>query len=196
MVLIVAFVLVVVSVPLTGGRLSQLADVRLRWLAAPVGALALQLLVVSVLPAALPRAVAIALHLLTIALALAFLALNRSVRGLWLVTLGGAANAAAIGANGGVMPASPAALVTAGLDPVPHGFVNSVAVSQPRLALLGDVFAIPAHWPLANVFSIGDVVLLLGAALFLHRACRPTEPRFESWCLPAPGPAPCTDGAV
>ena len=36
--------------------------------------------------------------------------------------------------------------------------MNSGVLAAPRLAFLGDVFAIPAGWPLANVFSIGDVL--------------------------------------
>jgi hypothetical protein len=33
------------------------------------------------------------------------------------------------------------------------------------------VFAIPAGWPLANVFSIGDLLIVLGAAWGAHRIC-------------------------
>ena len=42
---------------------------------------------------------------------------------------------------------------------------------HPRLGFLGDVFAIPAGFPLANVFSIGDVLIVLGVGWGAHRIC-------------------------
>jgi hypothetical protein len=68
------------------------------------------------------------------------------------------------------MPARPAALAAAGLAAGP-GFANSAPLAHPRLAFLGDVFAIPDAVPLANVFSLGDVCIALGALLLLHRVC-------------------------
>ena len=79
-------------------------------------------------------------------------------------------NFVVIVANGGVMPASRAAQVAAGLVGR-QGFENSVAVAHPNLAFLGDVFAVPAGVPLANVFSIGDALLVLGIFLIVHRQC-------------------------
>jgi hypothetical protein len=35
-------------------------------------------------------------------------------------------------------------------------------VEGARLWFLGDVFAIPASWPLANVFSVGDLLIAIG----------------------------------
>jgi hypothetical protein len=51
------------------------------------------------------------------------------------------------------------------------GFQSSAAVAEPRFAFLGDVFAIPASWPLGNVFSVGDVLIGAGLAWGLHRVC-------------------------
>jgi Family of unknown function (DUF5317) len=83
--------------------------------------------------------------------------------GLLLVGSGGTLNAIAIVANGLVMPASPSALARAGLPATLDRFTNSVAVADPALAALGDVWAIPSGLPLAGVFSAGDVVIALGA---------------------------------
>jgi hypothetical protein len=33
------------------------------------------------------------------------------------------------------------------------------------------VFPTPASWPLHNVFSIGDIVLLIGVFVLVHAAC-------------------------
>ena len=68
------------------------------------------------------------------------------------------------------MPASAGALRAAGLDPASGDFANSDLVRNPHVGFLGDVFAIPAGWPGANVFSVGDAVMVLGAFLVLHAA--------------------------
>src|SRR4051812_41632242 len=158
MLLFVLSLLILASVPLLGGHLSRLADVRLRWaLLLPVG-LAIQVLIIEVLADAdIPHR---PLHILSYAILGVFVVANLSVPGLGLMGLGGALNAVAIVANGGVMPASEHALAVAGLRD-DGGFANSAAVEHPHVAFLGDVFAIPESWPLSNVFSVGDVVLLI-----------------------------------
>jgi hypothetical protein len=50
-------------------------------------------------------------------------------------------------------------------------FANSQVLAHPKLQFLGDVFATPPSWPLHNVFSVGDVVLLIGVAVLAHVAC-------------------------
>jgi hypothetical protein len=85
-------------------------------------------------------------------------------------------NLAAIGANGGVMPASPTASAIAGI-PASDQFANSAVLTDPRLAWLGDIIPVPGPWPLGNVLSPGDVVLYVGALVLLHRACRPGRSR-------------------
>ena len=52
----------------------------------------------------------------------------------------------------------------AGVSPPGNVFANSAYVANARLWFLGDVFAVPASWPFANVFSIGDVLIAVGAA--------------------------------
>lgn len=170
MILLVALAVVVASVPLTGGRLSQVTGVRLRWLPLLYVAVLGQVLLLEVLAPHLSTASARALHLVTYALGAAVVVRNLRVPGIPLIGLGGALNLAAIAANGGVMPASPAAMRAAGLTDA-GDFENSAVVESPRLAFLGDVYAVPEALPLSNVFSIGDVVLVLGAAVLLHRSC-------------------------
>src|SRR5215218_10506464 len=165
MLLGVLSLLIVASVPLLGGRLGRLAELRLRWtLLVPVG-LGLQILLIEVLEDAdIPHG---ALHLVSYAVIGAFVLANLHVAGMALIGLGGALNAAAIAANGGVMPASAGALASAGFG-ADDGFVNSGAVENARLAFLGDVFAVPESWPLTNVFSVGDAILLIGLAYGVH----------------------------
>jgi hypothetical protein len=109
--------------------------------------------------------------LVSYALAVWFLWANRRLPWFWVAAVGGFMNLAAIAANGGEMPASRAALRSAGLLGEGSGFANSGLVAHARLAFLGDVFSIPKGYPFANVFSVGDVVLLLGAAMLLVTAC-------------------------
>lgn len=160
------------TVPMAGGNLWRLADVRLRgqWL---VGvALAAQVIFIAILPGRL-EGIHAPVHVLTYGLAGAFVWANRAIPGIWLMGLGGAANFAAIAANGGVMPASSQALADAGLAADKgETFANSAAVEGARLGPLGDVFAIPASWPLSNVFSIGDLVIGIGLLVSLHVLCR------------------------
>jgi hypothetical protein len=154
-----------------GGRLGNLSAVQVRGKAAVIGAFVLQLVVITIAPLAFSEGVASVLHLLSYGLAIAFLYANRQLPNAWIAALGGACNLVAIAVNRGTMPASRTALAAAGKPVVHEGFVNSAPVEHARLAFLGDVFSIPRSLPLANVFSIGDVILLIGAAAMLAGIC-------------------------
>jgi hypothetical protein len=165
------FLMCLASVPLAGGRLALLADLRFgaAWLL--LVAIAVQVLIVSVVPDQGSAALHNAVHVATYGLVGAFVVANRHVPWVWLVALGGLLNFTAIAANGGVMPADPDAVASAGLALNPSEFVNSGVVADPHVAFLGDVFWVPASWPVSNVFSVGDVLILLGALLALHCIC-------------------------
>lgn len=170
MTLALAFLLLLLTVPAAGGRLGELERVRLRWLPLAGLAFAIQVVLVTILPSGDTDAHRVA-HLLTYGLVGACVVANLSqLRFLWVVAVGGLLNFIAIAANAGVMPASRSALATAGLDVRSGEFANSNAVDDPNVAFLGDVFAIPAGWPGANVFSLGDALMLAGAFLVLHAA--------------------------
>jgi hypothetical protein len=164
--LVTFVVLAALTVPLAGGRLAALADVPLHlpWLL--LAALVMQ--TASIYLPGLPATARVALQVLSYPVAGLFLALNR-LPGMLLVAAGGACNLLAMSVNGGVMPASPAAVASAGLATDQAGYSNSAVVAGARLAFLGDVFAIPSSWPFANVFSPGDVLIALGVAWALHR---------------------------
>lgn len=167
MLLVVVALLAVATIPLSRGRISRLADVRLRLPGLAIAGLLAQVLIISVVPD-LPGWLATAVHVVSYGLVLAFVWCNRHLPGLWLVALGGLSNLVVITANEGVMPASADALRTAGRSPTEEGFTNSEVLSDARLELLGDVLPMPSWMPFANVFSIGDVLIAVGVFICVH----------------------------
>jgi hypothetical protein len=168
-ILVAVVVVALVAVPLAGGRLDALREVRFRapWLLL----LALAIQVALAWFAGPATAWRLAAHVASFAIGLAWVWRNLDVAGLPLAGAGAGLNALAIAANGGIMPASASALRAAGLAVDPGNLPNSGVLANPHLSFLGDVFAIPKGWPLANVFSVGDVVLAVGAAFVIHAAC-------------------------
>jgi hypothetical protein len=172
MVLIALALICVATVPLTGGNLARLADLRLRGLWIPLLALAVQVIITVVVPTG-SMALHRGLHIATYVMIGLFLWANRRLAGIRLLTLGAGCNAAAIIANLGVMPASRSAERLAGLS-LRAGFDNSAPVHHALLPWLGDI--IPWPGPLHNVLSVGDLLIFAGTAVLLHRSCRREAP--------------------
>ena len=162
--------LALVAVPLTGGRLERLVDLRLRWVPLAAATFAVQILIVNVLPEG-DDGLRSAIHVATYAVLAAVIVRNLRRPGLPLIALGGLSNALAILANGGVMPASDGALRTPGMTADPEALTKSALGENARLWFLGDVFAVPSWVPAANVFSIGDLLLIAGGWVLVHRVC-------------------------
>jgi hypothetical protein len=163
-------VVAVLSVPVAGVSLAPLGKLPIHrpwlvWLS-----IGLQF-AITVIPG-IPNFVGQPIHLSTFAMAAGFLWSNRHICGSMLIAAGAAMNLAAITANGGTMPASPWAWRTAGFPAMLDGFENSNVVHSPKLAWLGDVFAIPKGWPFANVFSVGDVLIVIAVGYFANMSCR------------------------
>ena len=155
---------------LAGGRLGQLGELRLRWVPLILLGLAVQ---VAIFTDAVGRAVGDAGPAIYAAsTALVFVAVLRNIQvpGVALIALGAGCNLAAIVANGGWMPADPHAL--AAIGGLSDGYTNSIVVADPALGPLTDIFALPAWLPLANVFSIGDVLIGVGIAVTIALAMR------------------------
>jgi Family of unknown function (DUF5317) len=134
-------------------------------------ALGLQVLVVNVFPR-LPHAVGSVVHLVSYGMLAVFLGNNIRLPGIRLTALGAAANAVTITVNGGVLPASAAALRAAGWDPNDTGFANSASLASPHLAVLGDNYVTPSWVPFANVYSLGDVLIIAGVVLLVEGLTR------------------------
>lgn len=169
MLLVLAALALVASVPLAGGRLSRLADLRLKAVWTVLLSAAIQVAITSLVREG-SHWVHVVLHVASYVLVAWFLVANRRLAGIPLVGLGAGLNMLAIALNGGVMPASARAIRSSGVD-TSGGFDNSAAMAHAHLRLLGDVIPVPGPWPIGNVLSIGDLIIFAGAFVVLHRAC-------------------------
>ena len=111
------------------------------------------------------------LYVVSTTLVLMALVVNLRQPGFWLITLGALANFAVIVANGGQMPASPEALAALNGSPVvpTTDFSNSVIAGARtrRSGSWATSSCCRGRCPFANVFSIGDVLIGVGGALFI-----------------------------
>ncbi len=171
-----------------GGRVSRLRSLPVRhgWLV--LVALGAQIAIFSRLGAGLGEGARAQLHLWSYALLLLFALANLRTRPFLLVFAGLLLNAIAIAANGGRMPLSPTAARAAGIDPG-----GNVSAEADRLWFLGDVFALPRQVPLANTFSLGDLLIGLGAIALVVLVARPpaSEPPIQLGRLARPLGRPC-----
>jgi len=170
MLLLILVLVSVALVPLFGGHPQSLAEIRLRSIGLLLAAVGLQAGLV-LFPGG-TNVLRIGVYIGSYVLAAGFLVRNSKVPGLWLIALGAALNFSAIVANGGVMPAAPSAMSVAGLPLHLQVYSNSIPLQSPQLALFGDIFAIPASWPFANVYSLGDICIAIGAVVTVHRISR------------------------
>jgi hypothetical protein len=145
---------------LAGGRIEGLATLGFRWAPVMLAGLAVQIAIFGPLAGTIGAAGA-AVYVGSTAAVLVAVARNVGIPGLAIVLVGAISNLAAILANGGVMPADPGAVALAGAE-METGFTNSAIIADPALRPLTDIFAIPAGVPLANVFSVGDVLIAIG----------------------------------
>jgi hypothetical protein len=160
---------------LAGGRLRNLERVHLTWWGVALGGLAVQLVLFAPPVAERVGSLGAPLYVASTLAVLAALLRNLEQPGFTLIAIGAISNLIAILSNGGLMPSDPdawLALTGVAALPVTH-FSNSVLIGpETNFPFLGDVFVLPRPWPFANVFSIGDVLVGIGAAWFLIRAMR------------------------
>ena len=158
---------------LFGGRLAGLAAFTFRWAALAIAGLLVQIALFTPAGESIAGGFGPAFYVLSTLAVFVAVMRNWRVAGMPIVALGSISNLAAITANGGAMPAAPGALAAAGLDG-PGSYTNSVVLAHPALQPLTDIFAIPASWPLANVFSVGDVLIGIGIVVVIVASMRRT----------------------
>jgi hypothetical protein len=180
MLILIAAVVVAAVALLRGGSLSHFVDLPLRWVPLVVAALALQLLIFTpFLKVPIIPVLTAPLYVVSMILLIGWVAANWRIPGMAIMAVGLLLNVVAIVANGGHMPVAIGQATYAGMiDRYTSGELavhnNSIATAGPvRLWLLTDILALPAGVPLANVYSIGDVLLAIGASVLCWRTIRP-----------------------
>lgn len=166
---IVLFVAMSVAV-LRGGRLTNLADIRLRmWWLLPLG-FAMQGIAGLVDPD-----IGFYLVLLSYLPLMALMILNRDRSGLWLAGMGVLLNFTVIALNGGMPVLEGAIEVAAGFVPGGADLANAAKHTEMGpdtiLPFLGDVIPIRMASQ-GTVISIGDVFLAVGLGRFLEAELR------------------------
>ncbi len=149
-----------------GGKLQRLAEIRLRavWLFY----LGIGMRIVAFpfwwLPWHTPKNVALPLSLAAYGVLVLALLANLRVPGLAIGGVGLLLNFVTTAVNDQHMPALPSALLAAGK----HFTVsrNSAVAQRPHLPWLIDRWAAPDWVPWGNVFSVGDVIVSVGAVVF------------------------------
>jgi len=165
---------------LSGGRLSGLGKLPLRWLPLVLGALVIQLLIFPLFSSdpILPFA-GVSLHILSYALLVVWIAANIRILPMSLLGAGAICNFVVVTANGGFMPASIDAVQSAGLSHLAERlttegvYANLIRMSSStRLNFLGDVLYLPRWIPSSAAFSIGDLLIMLALVWLIAKGMR------------------------
>lgn len=180
MVLFIAVVFGLVIGIVTGGSFSGFSAARFRYLPIIIIATLIQVLIFTSLLGTyeIIHRIGPYIYMATILASLFFIISNLSIPGMRIVLVGALMNAIVIFANFGFMPAPESALKSAGrhdrvVDPDGGSAAvlsnSKIADDDTRLLFLGDIIAIPSSFPLANVISIGDILIAVGVAVAIVR---------------------------
>lgn len=160
---------------LAGGRLAALTNLHIRWLGVAIAGLVFQVALFSPMVAERVGDLGPPLYVASTLAVFVVLLRNLHLPGLPVVAVGAVLNLLVIIANGGYMPSDPAAWrALSGVAALPtETYTNSVLMG-PGTALpwLADLFVLPRPIPLANVFSVGDVLIAVGIAWCIARSMR------------------------
>ena len=159
MVLVLAVLVGLALGRLLGGRVSALAAI-------PIRAPWLFYAAIGLLPWSIGDSLATVLWMASYALLIAAVVVNVRLPGAGIVGLGMLSNLAAVVSNGGHMPARVSALRAAGM--LYKGVHNNSAIAvHPNLPWLIDRWPVPAWIPMGNVYSVGDVLIAVGAVVLV-----------------------------
>ena len=180
-ILAVLLVAIVIAL-LRGGRLSNLAEVRLRWWWLLLIGLAMQLAA-----NVISTDVAVWLILGSYVVLILVVAANRKQEGMWLAGIGILMNFSVIALNQG-MPVLPEAAVLAGADSTDLllDAKHVILDSSSKLVFFTDI--IPIRF-LRQVISMGDVFLAVGLGRYLESQLRRPQTWFRHPELGRPGSA-------
>jgi len=161
---------------LLGGRISRIADVPFVWGPLVIAGFLAQIVLFTDAVAERVGDAGSILYVGSTMMVDIVLIRNIRIAGLPLVAVGAVSNLAAIVANNGYMPASSGAMAILGKQ-APTVYSNSTVIAHPALEPLTDQFALPPWLPMANVFSLGDVLIGIGMVVAIVAAMRASQPR-------------------
>jgi Family of unknown function (DUF5317) len=150
---------------LAGGRLSNLANLQIRW--APLALIGFVMQLINP-PGHWPLAMLFG----SFVLLSVFAFVNRHVLGFWLILIGVGLNFAVIGLNSG-MPVSSQALAASGQENTIGQLTNNadnyvkhhLATGDDTALFLGDVIALPS--PIGQAISVGDIFTYSGVVVVI-----------------------------
>lgn len=159
---------------LRGGNLRHLAHYQLHWSGLALLALLLQFIAFSSLGRQWLSFDPAAFHIASYVLLAVFAAANLRLPGFALLGVGLLSNLTVIWVNGGYMPTLAQHMAWLGISG--EGTLNNSVLIQQDTPLwwLGDIFLLPLP-VIGNVFSIGDLLLGVGAVLFAYHAVKPSR---------------------
>lgn len=169
----------------TGGRLSSLERLPLRWIGLLLPAFIIQLLIFPSFTstALFPYATA-PLHILSYCMLALWILGNYRLIPIAVLGVGALCNITALLFNGGFMPASVSALQKAGLSVLAEILINEGVYSNlilmsadTRLNFLGDFLYVPKWIPFSSAFSIGDLLISLALVWLIAKGMRTNEKR-------------------
>jgi Family of unknown function (DUF5317) len=188
---IVLFLALAIAI-LRGGRLINLGDIELKawWLL--LLALGLQFGTRWLADETWSGAVGVIMVLVSFALLMIMVLLNRSKPGMWIVGLGVLMNFTVIALNGGMPVLAGAAEVASGFtvaEPDISGSFKYVLLDESsRLTFFADVIPLRLAG-IGEVISLGDIFLALGLGVFLEQELRKPRRWFKHGASAQPGSA-------
>ena len=172
--LVVVLLVAVVVAVARGGRLTNLADIRLQlWWLLPI-AFALQIGAGFLPDRSWADEVGVGMILLSYVPLVAVVIANRERKGMWLAGIGVLLNFTVIVLNAGMPVLSEAAVVASGFSPTPQiaDSAKHVPLDQAtHLSFLADVIPVRLFGT-GTVLSLGDVFLAVGLGRFLESELR------------------------
>jgi hypothetical protein len=188
---LVVFVALAIAV-LRGGRLVNLGEIELRawWLL--FLALALQVGTFFLSEDVDWEWVGVAMVLVSFALLMVLVVLNRSKPGMWLAGLGVLMNFLVISVNGGMPVLAGAAEVASGFTlsqpDLTGSFKHILLDDNSRLTFFADVIPLRL-FGVGDVISLGDIFLAMGLGVFLEHELRRPRRYFRRGASAEPGSA-------
>lgn len=153
------------------GGLDGLFGLNFRWGPLAIAGLLVQVVLFTPFGDSVAGDLGPAIYILSTLAVFAAVARNWRLTGMPVVAAGALSNLVAITSNGGFMPADAGALERAGFGG-PGDHTNSVVLADPAFRPLTDIYALPSGIPLANVFSVGDVLIGVGIVIVIVAAMR------------------------